>query len=61
MHTRTEGNEHLLAIKEKENKKIIDKLEKKISSRDNLIKVNKNVPRDIIIILLGAWRGTKKI
>ena len=43
MHTRTEGNEHLLNLKEKENKKIIEKLEKKITSRDNLIKVFHNI------------------
>ena len=39
MHTRTEGNEHLLNLKEKENRKIMEKLEKKIKSRDNMIKV----------------------
>ncbi|CBY34159.1 unnamed protein product [Oikopleura dioica] len=38
MHTRTEGNEHLLNLKEKENRKIMEKLEKKIKSRDNIIK-----------------------
>lgn len=50
MHTKTEGNEHLLALKEKETKKIIDKLEKKIISRDNLIKVRKTTHSKTLII-----------
>ena len=51
MHTRTEGNEHLLNLKEKENMKIIEKLEKKITSRDNLIKVYN------IVIFFNKFKG----